>query len=78
MGGHLEQLARGLVTIGLIIAAIGLMLLFIPRIPFIGEYMGRLPGDIYIKREGFSFYFPVTTGIIVSIIISLILYLFKK
>lgn len=78
MGGHLEQLARGFVTIGLIIAAIGLMLLFIPRIPFIGEYMGRLPGDIYIKREGFSFYFPVTTGIIVSIIISLILYLFKK
>ena len=78
MGGDLEYLARGLVTLGITIAAIGLILLFIPKIPFIGEHLGRLPGDIYIKREGFSFYFPITTGIIVSIIISLILYLFKR
>ncbi len=78
MGGDLEYLARGLITVGIIIAAIGLILLFIPKFPFIGEYIGRLPGDIQIKRENFSFYFPVTTGIIVSIIISLILYLFKR
>lgn len=78
MGGHLEYLARGLVALGLIIGALGLVLLFIPKIPFIGEYIGHLPGDIYIKRENLSFYFPVTTGIIVSIIISLILYLLKR
>ena len=46
MGGQFEYLARGLVTVGLIIAAIGLIMLFIPKIPFIGEYIGRLPGDI--------------------------------
>lgn len=78
MGGHLEYLARGLITVGIIIAAIGLILLFIPKFPFIGEHIGRLPGDIQIKRENFSFYFPVTTGIIVSIIISLILYLLRR
>ena len=61
MGGQFEYLARGLVTVGLIIAAID-----------------RLPGDISIKRENFSLYFPITTGIIVSIIISLILYLFRR
>ena len=78
MGGQLEYIARGIVTAGIIIAAIGMILLFIPKIPFIGEYIGRLPGDIYIKRENFSFYFPITTSIIISIIISLILYLFRK
>ena len=78
MGGQLEYIAKGIVTAGIIIAAIGMILLFIPKIPFIGEYIGRLPGDIYIKRENFSFYFPITTSIIISIIISLILYLFRK
>lgn len=78
MGGHLEYLARSLVSLGLIIAAVGLILLFVPKIPLIGEHIGRLPGDIYIKRENFSLYFPITTGIIVSIIISLILYLLKR
>ena len=67
-----------LVSIGLIITVTGLMLFLILKVPFIGEHIGRLPGDIYIKREGFSFYFPITTGIIVSIIISLMLYLFRR
>ena len=78
MGVQLEYLARGLVALGLIIGALGLVLLFIPKIPFIGEYIGHLPGDIYINRENLSFYFPITTGIIVSIIISVILYIFRK
>ena len=74
----MEYLAKMLVTAGLIITAIGLMLLLTLKVPFIGEHIGRLPGDIYIKREGFSFYFPLTTGIIFSIIISLMLYLFRR
>jgi hypothetical protein len=78
VGGQFDHLAKGLVALGIIIGAIGLVLLFIPKIPFIGEYIGRLPGDIYIKRENLSFYFPITTGIIVSIIISVLLYIFRK
>ena len=40
--------------------------------------LGRLPGDIYVEREGFSFYFPITTGIIVSVVISLVLWLLRR
>ena len=78
MGGNFENIARGLVIAGIVIAFIGLILLFTPRIPFIGEYLGRLPGDIYIKKKNFTFYFPITTSIIISVIISMLLYLFRK
>jgi hypothetical protein len=40
--------------------------------------LGRLPGDIYVEREGFSFYFPLTTGIVVSIVVSLLLWLLRR
>ena len=40
--------------------------------------LGRLPGDIYVEREGFSFYFPITTTIIVSLVLSLILWLTRR
>jgi hypothetical protein len=40
--------------------------------------LGRLPGDIYVEREGFSFYFPITTGILVSIVLSVLLWLFRR
>ena len=40
--------------------------------------LGRLPGDIYVEREGFSFYFPITTGILISIVLSVLLWLFRR
>jgi hypothetical protein len=40
--------------------------------------LGRLPGDIHVERDGFSFYFPITTGIIVSLVLSLILWLTRR
>lgn len=40
--------------------------------------LGRLPGDIHVEREGFSFYFPITTGIVVSLALSLIVWLFRR
>ncbi len=63
-----------IIIAGIILVAIGFLLLYGPRIPF----LGKLPGDIYIKRGNFSFYFPLATCIIVSIIITLILFLIKK
>jgi uncharacterized protein HemY len=53
---------------------IGLVLLLFQKTPF----LGKLPGDILIKKENFTFYFPLATSIIISIIISLILYLIGK
>lgn len=62
------------IIIGVLFIIIGLAFMFGDRIPFIG----RLPGDIHIKKENFSFYFPITTSIIISIIITILFSIFKK
>ena len=64
---------RTLIVLGVVIAAIGLAWPWLRRLPF-----GRLPGDIHVVREGFSFHFPIVTCIVVSIVISLILWLFRR
>jgi len=69
------ETGRGLIIIGVIIMIIGIIINFGDRLPF---NLGRLPGDIVYKKEGFSFYFPITTSIIISIVLSLLLYLFGK
>lgn len=67
------DLQRLLIILGLAILAVGLAW------PWLGKLgLGRLPGDIAIKRDDFAFYFPITTSIIVSVVISLILWLFRK
>lgn len=68
------EMAKIIIVIGLVLVLIGVAMLFIQKVPF----LGKLPGDILIKKENFTFYFPLTTGIIVSIIISLILYIISK
>ncbi len=68
------ELARVLILIGAILIVIGLVMLVLPRFPF----PGKLPGDILIKKEHFTFYFPLVTSIVISIIISLVLYLINK
>ena len=64
---------RTLILIGLVILAVGLAWPLIGKLP-----LGRLPGDIVIDRPGFKFFFPLTTGILVSIVLSLIAWLFRK
>jgi len=67
-------LGKSLIIFGIIIIVIGIFLTFAGKIP----WLGRLPGDIHIKRDNFTFYFPLATCIILSIFISLIFWLFKK
>lgn len=67
-------IGRSLIVLGLLLIVIGVAIAFGPRIPFIG----KLPGDIYIKKENFTFYFPLATSILISVIITLIMYLFRK
>jgi len=67
-------LGKSLIIFGIIIIVIGIFLTFAGKIP----WLGRLPGDIHIKRDNFTFYFPMATCIILSIFISLIFWLFKK
>ena len=52
----------------------GLVIYLYPKIPF----FGKLPGDIYIKRENFSFYFPIMTSVIVSIVLTAVIYLLSR
>lgn len=68
------DLGKVLIIFGIVIAGIGLLLLVGDKIPWIG----RLPGDILIKREKFTFYFPIVTCIIISIILTLLFSLFRK
>ena len=64
---------RLLVTLGVILVIAGLAWPLLARLG-----LGRLPGDFRIERDGFTFYFPLTSGIIVSLLISLILWLLRK
>ena len=72
--GVMGDLARILIVLGIILIVVGLVMFGIQKLPF----LGKLPGDIAVKRENYSFYFPLTTSIIISIIISLILYFIGK
>lgn len=67
-------LGRMLIIIGIIFVVMGLAFLFGDKIPF----LGKLPGDISIQKERFSFYFPITTSIIISIILSILFAIFRK
>ena len=68
------EMAKIIIVIGIVLVLIGVAMLFIQKVPF----LGKLPGDILIKKDNFTFYFPLATSIIISIIISLILYMISK
>ncbi|HEU4682924.1 MAG TPA: DUF2905 domain-containing protein [Nitrospira sp.] len=73
-----EGLGKLLLGIGILIALVGLLLVLADRIPGIGSlfnWFGKLPGDIFIKRDNFSVYFPLGTSIVLSILLSLLFYL---
>ena len=67
-------LGKLLILLGIVVILIGLGFLFADKIPWIG----RLPGDIYVKRENFTFYFPLATCILISVALSLIFWLFRR
>lgn len=62
-----------LIIIGAILIVAGALISFLPKFP-----IGRLPGDIRVERENFSFYFPLATSLIISIILSIIIYLINR
>lgn len=64
---------RLLIVLGLALVALGLAWPWLGRIPW-----GRLPGDIVVQREHFGFYFPLTTGLIVSIALSIVIWLLRR
>ncbi len=69
-----QSLGKYLIITGVILVVAGLAISYWDKIPLIG----KLPGDIKIEGKNFTFYFPIVTSILLSLIISIILYLFKK
>jgi hypothetical protein len=70
----MADIGRFLILLGVAAVVAGVLLLLQPRIP----WLGRLPGDIVVQRERFTFYFPVVTSIVVSILLTLVLNLFFR
>jgi len=70
----LGALGKMLILLGVFIILIGLLLMIGDKIPWVG----KLPGDIIIKKEKFSFYFPITTSILISIILTLLFWILRK
>ena len=64
-------MGKTLVFVGLGVAGLGLLMM-------LGLPLGQLPGDFYVKRDGFSFYFPLTTSIVLSIILTLLFSFFRR
>ncbi len=64
-------MGRALIVVGLVIAAAGALISF-------GIPLGRLPGDIAIRRDNFTFYFPVTTSIVVSVVLTILFTLLRR
>ena len=65
----MTAIGKILLIVGSIVIVLGLMLIFSPHIPF----LGKLPGDIFIKRGGFSFYFPIVTFLLLSVLLTIII-----
>ena len=70
----MNDLGKSLIVVGLLIAVVGVVLLLAGRVP----WLGRLPGDIYVQRGHWSFYFPVVTSLVVSVLLTLLFWLFGR
>jgi hypothetical protein len=70
----MSDLGRLLIVIGEILVLVGAVFLLAPKIP----WLGKLPGDISFRQGNFSFYFPLGTCILISIVLTLIMYLFRR
>ena len=71
---NMSAMGKLLILLGVFVILIGLLLLIGEKIPWIG----RLPGDIIVRKKNFTFYFPLTTSILISIILTLLFTLFRK
>ena len=70
----MNDLGRMLLVMGLVVALVGVVLMLAGRVP----WLGRLPGDIYVERGNWSFYFPLMTSIVVSVLLTLLFWLFGR
>jgi len=70
----MQEIGKTLIIFGLILIGVGVLLTFFNKIPL----LGKLPGDILIQKKNFTFYFPFMTSILISIILSLLFWLWSR
>jgi hypothetical protein len=70
-------MGKAIFIFGLLLAAFGLIVWAAPSIPIL-DRLGRLPGDIFVRRGNFTFYFPVVTSIVISVLLSLLIALIRR
>lgn len=70
----MQDLGKTIMMIGAVLLAIGAVLYFFKGIPF----FGKLPGDIFMQKKNFAFYFPLATSLLLSLLLTLFFYLFRK
>ncbi len=70
----MPSMGKMFIILGVVLVVVGLAFTYGPKIP----WLGKLPGDISIKKDNFSFYFPITTSIIISIILTILFSIFRK
>jgi hypothetical protein len=68
-----DKMQRALIVLGAVMVVAGLAWPWLSKLPF-----GRLPGDIHIVREGFSFHFPIVTCLVISVLLSLLIWFFRR
>lgn len=73
--GPMREMGKLLLIFGLVLAAAGLLLTLGPKLPF---RLGRLSGDFILKRDNFTFYFPLATGLLLSVVLSLLFWFFGR
>jgi hypothetical protein len=71
----MNQFGKPLIIMGLVLVAVGLIISYSHRLP---TWLGRLPGNISIKRDNFSFHFPLMTCLLLSALLSFVMWLFKR
>jgi hypothetical protein len=71
----ISELGRFLIIAGIVIIVLGIILMLSGKISWLGQYFGKLPGDIIIQRKNFTFYFPLVTSILLSILVTLIFWI---
>lgn len=74
MRWKMANFGKFLILFGTIVVIVGIILLISPKIP----WLGKLPGDILVRRKNFTFYFPLATCIILSVILTVLINLFRK
>jgi hypothetical protein len=68
------DVGRALIVLGIVLVGVGLLLSFVGKVP----WLGRLPGDIHVQRGSWSFYFPLATSLLLSVVLSLLFWLFGR